>query len=552
MRITRGWLAIWLLIFYLSSFFFQKISLVTADLGRHIQNGQTILEQGLTSLVLNTNYYSYTQPNYPVINHHWLYGVMAYLIHDLAGFSGLTIFNVLGLTIAIGLTLVLSARQTRPRWVLMAGLIALPLVTARSEIRPETISFLLFGLSIWLLVKFRSHQLKSWWLLIGLSLIQLIWVNTHIFFVFNIGLVGMFWLFEVVRYLFRRTATKFNQLNLHLKTLSWSLLLVCGLSLINPAGWRGAMAPLQIFDNYGYRVLENQSIPFLINVTNLVIPWYPVIIALLLLGVIIIWFLNQIIQLWFVTKKLPNQKSMLVFAKTWSSFKSFLSHPLSPLILIGLIFFTANFIISRLYPFTGLVMIPALSLIFSKLPIQKITHKVTSHPLGIMTSPLVIMLIIAISLRSGLFTPNLNQLGCGISANQLASIEFFNQYLSGPIYNNYDIGGFLIYGLFPQTKIYVDNRPEAYSVDFLTIYTKAQEKTEVWQTLDQTYNFQTIFFYRHDQTTWAQPFLIDRIKDPTWIPVFVDDMVLILVKNNSQNQSVIDKFVLPDSIFQIE
>jgi len=79
----------------------------------------------------------------------------------------------------------------------------------------------------------------------------------------------------------------------------------------------------------------------------------------------------------------------------------------------------------------------------------------------------------------------------------------------------------------------------------------AQEKFDIWQTLDQKYNFQSIFFYRHDQTTWAQPFLIDRIKDPNWIPVFVDDMVLILVKNNSQNQSLIQEFALPDSIFEI-
>jgi len=168
-----------------------------------------------------------------------------------------------------------------------------------------------------------------------------------------------------------------------------------------------------------------------------------------------------------------------------------------------------------------------------------------------MTSPILIMLITVSCLRSGLFTPNISQLGTGLIPNQLASTKFFNQHLSGPVFNNYDIGGFLIFGLYPRTQVYVDNRPEAYPIDFLTNYSLAQEKSEVWQALDDKEQFQSIFFFRHDQTTWAQPFLIDRIQDPNWIPVFVDDQVLILAKKNEQNKEVINEFALPENIFQI-
>lgn len=76
-----------------------------------------------------------------------------------------------------------------------------------------------------------------------------------------------------------------------------------------------------------------------------------------------------------------------------------------------------------------------------------------------------------------------------------------------------------------------------------------QEHEEIWNKVSDQYNINSIFFYRHDATPWAQPFLITRIKDPNWIPVFVDDFTLILVKNNEVNRQVIEKHKLPESIF---
>ncbi|MBU1017152.1 hypothetical protein KJ678_03275 [Patescibacteria group bacterium] len=67
--------------------------------------------------------------------------------------------------------------------------------------------------------------------------------------------------------------------------------------------------------------------------------------------------------------------------------------------------------------------------------------------------------------------------------------------------------------------------------------------------MDSAYKFNTIYFYRHDITPWAQPFLIKRLGDINWVPVYVDDFVLIMVKNNGENKNIIDKYELPKSIF---
>ena len=102
----------------------------------------------------------------------------------------------------------------------------------------------------------------------------------------------------------------------------------------------------------------------------------------------------------------------------------------------------------------------------------------------------------------------------------------------------------------PEEKVFVDNRPEAYSVKFFReVYIPMQEDEKVWEKVDDKYKFNVIYFYRHDITPWAQPFLIERVKDPKWIPVFVDDYTIIFVKNSIENKALIDKYEIPKEIF---
>ncbi|MCA9399075.1 MAG: hypothetical protein KC618_04955, partial [Candidatus Omnitrophica bacterium] len=100
--------------------------------------------------------------------------------------------------------------------------------------------------------------------------------------------------------------------------------------------------------------------------------------------------------------------------------------------------------------------------------------------------------------------------------------------------------------------VFVDNRPEAYSTAFFQEqYIPMQEDEAVWKKFDQQYRFNVIYFYRLDLTPWAQPFLIRRLEDPLWAPVYVDDFTIILLKRNAGNEAVIRQLELPKSIFQV-
>ena len=114
----------------------------------------------------------------------------------------------------------------------------------------------------------------------------------------------------------------------------------------------------------------------------------------------------------------------------------------------------------------------------------------------------------------------------------LNSLKFFEENkLKGPIFNNYDDGGYLIYGLYPKEKVFVDNRPEAYSTEFFSEdYIAIQEVDELWQKELAEYNFNVIYFYRNDLTPWGQKFLETRAKDPKWELVYSDDFFLIFTR----------------------
>ena len=142
--------------------------------------------------------------------------------------------------------------------------------------------------------------------------------------------------------------------------------------------------------------------------------------------------------------------------------------------------------------------------------------------------------------------------GFGLLPNMARAAEFIKQNnIKGPIFNNYDIGGYLIFNLYPKEKVFVDNRPESYPKEFFSdVYIPMQEQESVWQQKRNQYDFNAIIFYYHDATPWAQKFLIARVTDPAWAPVYVDSYVLILAKRDSINQNVISKFELPSNIFK--
>ena len=129
------------LLLWYTFFLCQKINLVTADLGRHLINGRVFWQTGQ---IIRTNFYSYTNPDFLVINHHWGSGVIFALVEKFFGFSGLSVLFILVSLISFALIYYLAQQHARPGWLLLTGLLLMPIIAERVEIRPEVFFLLIY------------------------------------------------------------------------------------------------------------------------------------------------------------------------------------------------------------------------------------------------------------------------------------------------------------------------------------------------------------------------------------------------------------------------
>lgn len=498
------------LIFMFMVLFSRKIVLLNADLGRHLVTGSVLIEQitagaSLESLwehpVLHTNYYSYTQPDFPVSNHHWLFGLLARLVAgDSDSLVGLSIVNTLLCLAAYLVAVAIGVRQKTPSWlVLLVGILALPLFTHRVEVRPESVSLFLTALYTGVLF-FTSKQEKLLGQVVSVAvlvLLQVFWANVHLFFILGPALAGAF--------LLRALAA--GKQRVYFAVLVVLLVLA---SAITPHGWETLLVPITILHDYGYPIAENQSTWFMFS-TGFHREYYAYvsILTLFVVGIVAFSFRLRPPKRWITS---------------WRLF----------FVALATVFAVLTHVVNRMSPLLGIFLMIVLlqhgTVIWQHWGDRVAKILRNSVTLSVVSGVACLWLILWA--RAGALPTSPEVIGFGAYPDLETSAQFaLDRQLSGPIFNNYDSGGYLLYYLYPQHSIFIDNRPEAYETAFIKdVYIAAQQDEVVWQQLLDEYKFQTIYFYALDMTDWARPFLAKRLQDPEWEVAYYDQLSIILTR----------------------
>lgn len=505
---------------FLGLFLVQKINLPAADIGRHIKNGDVFLHAAeyavSRSALLHTNFFSFTFPDFPFINHHWGYGIIAYLIYSMSGWTGLSLFYISIMLITFCLLFLLISKKIPLYTSIPLALFLIPLIAERSEIRPEGISYLLIAVFIFILVRFSENKITKNYLFI-LPILSICWINMHIYAIFAPLIVGTF----LCESLIRKDWEKVK--------IFTSITMLCALGLLfSPYGLSGALYPFKIFENYGYMVAENQSISFLQTLN----------------------FINPNFLWWKISAVIASVCSVLVLMHPQKR-----SFPIA-LGLMTIAFGGLSFFGIRHLTLFGLILLPFLGslfqIVFEDSHVQ--TERDTRWAWSIIIS---IFLVLVIFVRFNDRLPGSSRWGFGLYPRNADSALFVEtNNISGPFFSNYDIGGLLIFSLFtPERKerVFVDNRPEVYPESFFfDTYKPMQENPAVWEEKSKEYNFNAVWFYRLDSTPWAQEFLISLVGNPLWVPVYVDDFTIIFLKRTEKNNAVITQYELPRSMFSVQ
>lgn len=507
--------------------FWQRVELSSSDLGRHLENGRLVF---VNSDVLFRNFYSYTEPGLRFVNHHWLSGVIFYGIYLIGGFKALSIFNIILALTIFALFFYLAYRRSNFYIVATLSVPVIFLMTERVEIRPEMFSYLFLAI-VWLVLE--SKQLarrQQFWILLPLFVL---WANIHIYFFLGLALAGSYMVSKILRILkwqdlcpnFKLSAVwhKISQ-----PVLDFGLLAVA--CLINPNHIRGLLYPFNIFKSYGYQVAENKSIFFLDDMMlNHNFQIFKLLLLLLFVSFVAAYIING-----------RHRYTSWLFGIFVSIMGLFASRNLAIFGLAALVLISGS-------------LLPVYNLLVEKFNRYadfrwRIIHFLSLT--GVIVFAFIFLLTDANRRQSFLK----NEPGLGVNAGSEEAFKFFTeQELFGPIFNNYDAGSALIFGLPETEKVFVDNRPEAYSVDFFQkIYLPMQNDQSMWQRSVKDHDLKTVFFAHSDSTPWGRAFLYSILRNPDWRLVYFDSYYVILLRLDAYSSEKIETLSVDVQLFRQE
>jgi hypothetical protein len=255
------------------------------DIWWHLRTGQLILERGE---VPRTDWFTYTNATRPWIDVYWLFQVGLALLFRMGGASALVLLKAMCGTAVVALSL-LARRQggkTSKTWpVVVAWLPAVVMFTGRLCERPELFSLLF--LAGFLTVLGRASERPRWlWLL---PAIQILWVNSHGFFVLGPMVLAAY----VAEMLCER---HWPPATLTPRPPIKKILLVSGATLaaclVNPYGTKAVTLPLEQFHKLGstgiYRanIGELKTIGDFVATAGINNPYLLAYFAVLILGIV--------------------------------------------------------------------------------------------------------------------------------------------------------------------------------------------------------------------------------------------------------------------------
>jgi hypothetical protein len=218
-----------------------------ADLGFHLKSGRWILEN---RQVPSTDTYTYTASGRKYLDMEWLYQVALYGGYQAGGYTLLSLAHGALALLAFWLLWIRLRGTGAPTGLaVLAFTLALLACEPRFRVRPEVTTWVLLGLTLWIL---ESRMNRGRDLLFLLPLVQWLWVNTEGLFFIGWGLMGAYCLSSFVHS---------SKVDAKLVRYSAAAFTLC---LLNPYFMKGLLFPFSFLSSlssseiYGYAVNEFQ------------------------------------------------------------------------------------------------------------------------------------------------------------------------------------------------------------------------------------------------------------------------------------------------------
>jgi hypothetical protein len=178
---------LWVLV-YLIPAFQAMLPVDDADIWWHLRTGQWIIDHGQVPMADPFSTYGMGQS---WIAYSWLFEILVYGLHSVCGLMGIVALTLV-MSVLIAFVLHAIIRRAKLPFVLEVAILATALGSLKPLItpRPWLFSILFFAIELWVLYGVRRHG-KSAHLWILPPLFAL-WANFHIQFVYGLAVIGFF------------------------------------------------------------------------------------------------------------------------------------------------------------------------------------------------------------------------------------------------------------------------------------------------------------------------------------------------------------------------
>jgi hypothetical protein len=451
------------------------------DVFWHLKTGQVILAG---RHLVTTNIFSTIFPGYPWHDYEWLFQVLLAAIHGAAGWRGITVVKTLLACLLGGLlyaVLMGRVRRPLPASLLAAGVVAL--VRFRLTPRPHLVSYVLFMVLILLVDNHRRRGGKLIW---ALPLLFAFWSNVHPEF-----LLGFAWLLSALagRWLDRRWNHGGPD---DLRPLLAVTILCLPATLLNPLGYRALLGPFSILAG-----VNNFSPGIFVSEFG--------------------WSSPAAATGFWVALALALAAALLTGRRRWADLL-----PAAWTAVLAVRYF-------RCIPYFLFTAAPLVQRRLADLPrpASKALRRWPEACLGILAAAALCW-----SLFSGRAAGT--RLGWGLDESDYpaaAADALLSRPFPAQLYNNYDVGGYLIWRLYPAMGVFQDGGT-AYPGDF---YKRVMSTGPGgWSRLFDDYGVNTVLVDRQGQE-------LHGVREG-WALVFWDQGWMIFVRRSAEKAENLERY----------
>ncbi|GAB4485704.1 MAG: hypothetical protein OHK006_12330 [Thermodesulfovibrionales bacterium] len=517
-----------LLLLSASLIHFLRLNLWDYDFWFHISSGRHILselhlpEKDAFSypLQLAENKNEFPEFERFILRQYWLAQIIFYEIFALSGPAGIIILRSVLLVLVLVVALVHFQRHKVSPSVAVPFLYLLYLISQRSAgERPVLFSFLFAGIVFSVLDRQREGRTRSLFLLPPL---MMLWSNMHGGFIVGDVIILAFLGGAMFERFFVKHAFSPKDLDVFAGICALSLL--C--SLCNPNGWNSfliAFSPkYQIF----FKGIQEWESPFMFYFNKIRPMDYPYLVLLVLTVLIAL---------------LRNRKLSIVHI----------------LLLAGFLFMSVKS--ARFVFFFAIIAVMIIGPEYDRL-LKTIFARILPEPVLRKLGAALLLLVLCGASVFFWREATVGKIPFGIARNHSVperAVDFIEKNdVQGNIFNEYGYGGYLTWRLYPKRMNFIDTR--SLNLPVMIEYGWIQNATEndpsvapsrshtpLWKRLLKHYQVNYILVAPTDMYAIISPLVLALLDGEEWIPVHLDRISIIFVKNTEPNRRLIEQFRVP-------